>query len=220
MNCHLLSQNNIKICKVSPIVLKVNRHRFRNGLKCHLFKSIILWSSLIAQMESIIIFTYYSKWNHANDRTLLIVVSTFRVENVTKRLDVYLTVCVQYVTLSCFLSAKQMHLLCHSKPPSPNIFDVIPLSGEFIFHCRGKFILDLIVSEIEVNQTCELRQHSCKSLCPTWSNSVPAEIYVTHIRHPPPLYLLVTLNDTVSFLQHKVRVCSRSYTLGKPSQVS
>jgi hypothetical protein len=44
-------------------LLSSTRHGFRNRLKCHLFKSIIV-------MSSIITFTYYSERNPTNGRTL------------------------------------------------------------------------------------------------------------------------------------------------------
>jgi len=35
---------------------------------------------------------------------------------------------------------------------------------------------DPIATEIEVNQLCALRQHSCKTLCPIWSDPIVNQI--------------------------------------------
>jgi hypothetical protein len=89
----------------------------------------------------------------------------------------YHALCVQYVALSCCLSAKQMAkskqcARClqnkarglttprSSKPPFPDIFDAID-------------------AEIEVSQRCALRQHSSKALCPAWSEPIATEIEVS-----------------------------------------
>jgi hypothetical protein len=117
----------------------------------------------------------------------------------------YHDLCVQYVALSCCLSAKQMakskqckvptkegHRLDHATKLEASLPrqwpDVICI--EIVVHQRLELpqhsckplcssFADLIAPEIEMSQRCALRQHSFMPLCPDIADPIAAEIEVS-----------------------------------------